>query len=91
MGGLATKAAGSVNVGPSHGAFFQRFLDQVDPDRILPDEERVARALAARRVHMLRLALRSSISRSKRNPAPERESGTGLEARRDRGERPTGA
>lgn len=66
MGGLATVAAGHVNVAPSHDAFLRRFEDQVDPARVLPPEERAKRALAARRVHMSRLALKSSISRSKR-------------------------
>jgi hypothetical protein len=92
MGGLATRAAGHVNVQPSHDAFLRRFEDQVDPDRILPHDERARRALAARKVHMGRLALRSSLSRSKRKATPEiQRPGMAEEARRDPGERPTPA
>lgn len=85
LGALAVQANGSVNVGPSHAAFLRRFMDQVDPDGTLPEPERMSRAIAARRLHMNRLALASSIARSKR-PAPDRYSGAGLEARRDRDE-----
>lgn len=66
LGGLSTAARGHVNVQPSHDAFLRRFEDEVDPMRTLPPEERSRRALAARRLHMSRLALRSSIVRSKR-------------------------
>jgi hypothetical protein len=87
MGGLATMAAGRVNVGPSHDAFLRRFEDQVDPDRILAPEDRARRALAARKVHMSRLALRSSIARSKRKAGPVFETArTGQEARHDAAE-----
>ena len=43
-----------------------KFLDQVDPDRVLPEAERQRRAEAARRAHMQRLAFRSSKARSAR-------------------------
>jgi hypothetical protein len=43
-----------------------KFVDQVDPDRILPEDERTRRALAARRAHMQRLALASSKARAQR-------------------------
>lgn len=48
-------------------AFMQRFVAEVDPQRTLSDPERARRALAARRAYMTRLALRSAISRSRRN------------------------
>lgn len=44
-------------------AFDQRFLDQVDPDRRLPDRERRRRAEAARRAYFTRLAYLSARSR----------------------------
>jgi hypothetical protein len=44
-------------------AFLTRFLDQVDPNRVLPETERQRRADAARRAHMARLALSSARSR----------------------------
>jgi hypothetical protein len=37
-----------------------KFVDQVDPDRQLPEAERIRRAEAARRAHMQRLAFLSS-------------------------------
>jgi hypothetical protein len=44
-------------------AFNQRFLDQVDPDRSLPERERQRRAEAARRAYFTRLAYLSARSR----------------------------
>jgi hypothetical protein len=40
-----------------------KFVDQVDPDRVLPEDERLRRAEAARRAHMQRLAFLSSKAR----------------------------
>lgn len=51
---------------PARKAFEQRFLDQVDPLRVLPEAERKRRANAALRAHMQRLALRSSKVRAAR-------------------------
>jgi len=48
---------------PARRAFNQRFLDQVDPDRRLPDRERHRRAEAARRAYFTRLAYLSARSR----------------------------
>lgn len=42
-----------------------KFVDQVDPDRVLPEAERQRRAEAARRAHMQRLSFRSSKARSR--------------------------
>jgi hypothetical protein len=44
----------------------RKFDDQVDPDRTLPEAERIRRAEAARRAHMQRLAFRSSKVRAAR-------------------------
>ncbi len=44
--------------------FIRRFLDEVDPDRVLPEAERERRARAALCAHMGRLALRSARKRS---------------------------
>jgi hypothetical protein len=46
--------------------FLLRFLDQVDPDRILPEAERLRRAEHARKAYMTKLALRSARARRKR-------------------------
>jgi len=45
-------------------AFLARFLDEVDPDRTLPEAERLRRAECARKAHMARLALASARVRS---------------------------
>jgi hypothetical protein len=47
-------------------AFLARFLDQVDPDRTLPEPERLRRAEAARKAHFARLALKSARARRTR-------------------------
>lgn len=45
--------------------FMRRFLDEVDPDRVLPEAERERRATAAMRGYMAKLALRSAQVRGK--------------------------
>jgi hypothetical protein len=45
--------------------FLRRFLDEVDPDRTLPEAERLRRAASARKAHFARLALKSARARSK--------------------------
>ena len=45
--------------------FHARFLDEVDPGRVLPEVERRRRAVAAMNAHMKSLALASSRKRSK--------------------------
>jgi len=44
-------------------AFNQRFLDEVDPERSLPERERLRRADAARRAYFTRLAYLSARKR----------------------------
>jgi hypothetical protein len=48
MGGRALVAKGLTNTVAARQAFRDRFLDQVDPERILPEKERAKRAEAAR-------------------------------------------
>ena len=45
--------------------FLQRFEDEVDPDRELPEDERIRRAESARRAYFTRLALKSAQARRK--------------------------
>ncbi len=66
IGAYSLHAAGGTNTVPARAAFFQRFVDEVDPDRVLPEAERQRRAEAARRAHFQRLALRSSRIRRQR-------------------------
>ena len=47
-------------------AFLRRFLDEVDPDRVLPEAERRRRAKHARKAYFARLALTSARARSNR-------------------------
>ena len=47
----------------------QRWLDQVDPDRELPEEERAIRADHAKKAYFAGLALRSATARRKRAEA----------------------
>jgi hypothetical protein len=56
---------------PARAAFDQKFLDQVDPDRALPDDERQRRASAARRAYFLTLAAKSADSRRRKAEAAE--------------------
>lgn len=92
MGGLMTAALGHVNTAPARKAFDERFVDQVDPERRLPPSERARRAEAARRLHMTRLALASSVVRGKKKAAPAIVTPEAAqEARRDRDEHPAAA
>ncbi len=48
---------------PARRAFDERFLDEVDPNRRLPERERLRRADAARRAYFTRLAYLSARKR----------------------------
>ena len=50
----------------ARAAFNQRFVDEVDPDRMLTESERSRRADAARKAYFSRLALKSAQSRRQR-------------------------
>ena len=52
--------------------FLGRFLDEVDPERTLPEAERLRRAEHARKAYFARLALKSAQTRAKRRARPER-------------------
>lgn len=58
QGGTSTKAGTA--------AFLARFDKQVDPEGVLPAEERTRRARHALRAHMAGLALRASQARGRR-------------------------
>jgi len=47
-------------------AFLRRFVDEVDPDRVLPESERLRRAAAARKAYFTRLAYLASRRRRRR-------------------------
>jgi hypothetical protein len=50
----------------ARAAFDRRFLDEVDPDRRLPEAERVRRAAAARKAHFTRLSYLAARRRRER-------------------------
>jgi hypothetical protein len=52
---------------PARKAFMTKFERDVDPNGVLPVEERRRRALLARKAHMSRLALKSAQSRRARS------------------------
>jgi hypothetical protein len=49
----------------AHRGFRAKFANLVDPEGILPPEERAARAARAQRAHMLTLAAKSAAARRK--------------------------
>lgn len=56
-------AAGGTTTAAASAAFRQRFEDEVDPDRVLPEAVRARRAEQARRAFYQRLALKSAKAR----------------------------
>jgi hypothetical protein len=61
----AKVAQGKTDTQSARDAFNAKFEREVDPDQVLPLAERAKRAEAARKAYFGRLALRSSIARSK--------------------------
>ena len=59
--------------------FLARFVDEVDPERSLPEAERLRRAESAKRAYFSRLALKSARTRARKKKASR---GATLEARR---------
>lgn len=62
---LHAKYDARVTTQKARETFLSRFLDEVDPDRTLPEEERLRRAAYAKKVYFARLALASARKRSK--------------------------
>jgi hypothetical protein len=56
---------GRTNTAPAREAFNRRFELQVDPDGVLPPDERARRAEHARKSYFLSLALKSATARRK--------------------------
>jgi hypothetical protein len=67
IGGFARAAKydGREVTQPARKAFIERFVDEVDPDRVLTEDERNRRARAALQAHMTRLNLASVKARRK--------------------------
>jgi hypothetical protein len=91
IGGLTawSRNGADTMLGGARRGFRQRFLNQVDPDGVLPEVEREARADRARRAYMLTLAAKSADAR-RRNAAPDDHRPDATDgARRARDEHPT--
>ena len=56
LGGLATRARLPNDHRTARRARSERSFDRVDPDGVLPEDERIARAEAARRADMVRVS-----------------------------------
>lgn len=67
LGGLTTHATRDsyAHLAPARSAFRARFEQEVDPDGLLPADERERRADRAMRAHMLRLAAKSAEKRKR--------------------------
>lgn len=67
IGGHALHASvdSTAHTAPARAAFLAKFEDEVDPERILPEPERLRRAAHARKAHMARLAMASARARRK--------------------------
>ena len=61
------------NTAKARATFLAKFEVQVDPDGVLPPEERNRRALSARKAYFTRLAPRSAQSRSRNTTAATRK------------------
>lgn len=68
LGGLATAAKhdSKETTRAAREAFDRRFLDEVDPDRELPQAERMRRAAAARKLYFAQLAFKSARARARK-------------------------
>jgi hypothetical protein len=69
IGANELHAQGKGNTGPAIAARFQRYLDAVDPDHVLPEAVRVKRAEHARLADMYRMSLKASRARTAKKAA----------------------
>jgi hypothetical protein len=66
----AATADRSARTANARSRFDQRFLDQVDPERVLSERERAIRAEHARKAYFLEMARKSAESRRKKAATP---------------------
>ena len=71
VGGLvrASRYGAEELTGKARRAFRDSFLDRVDPQHLLPPDERERRADALRRAHYATLARKSALSRGRKRAA----------------------
>jgi hypothetical protein len=61
---VVTHGADNTNLRAARRGFLDRFLKVIDPS--LPEDERLDRAEAAKRMYMTQLSLKSSVSRARK-------------------------
>lgn len=92
VGAYALHAMGGTSTKAGTAAFLARFDRSVDPDGVLPPEERARRATYARKAYMGKLALKASRARSRHMKTGARVSETSQApvegGRRDRVDNP---
>ena len=66
IGAFSLHAQGKTNTGPAREKLSERFIQEVDPDGLLPKKERLKRAEIAKKLYFSRLALKSAKTRRKR-------------------------
>ena len=71
LGAYSLHALGRTNTGPARKAFLARFEKLVDPDGVLPEEERQKRALAAKKAYFTRISFKKS-RKGRKNNKPAR-------------------
>lgn len=74
IGGYALAASRDMreHLAPARAAFMRRFVDEVDPDRVLTEAERNRRAEMAKKAYFSRLAYKSAKTRAKKRERAER-------------------
>ena len=65
------REGGTAVSAPARAKFDEKFVDQVDPDRVLSDDERARRVSALRRAYFLGLAAKSADVRRRKSEAAE--------------------
>jgi hypothetical protein len=69
LGAFSLHAQGKTNTSAARAAYDRRWDREVDPDGVLPPEERARRAELARKAHYTRMALQSAKSRARKTAA----------------------
>lgn len=65
----ASAAEREANTAPARKAFADRWERQVDPDGVLPPDERARRAEHAKKAHFLSMAAKSAQARARKRKA----------------------
>lgn len=69
------QVGGSANTEAARAALWKKYLDQVDPDGVLPEKERERRATHLRKADLARLALKAAQAKRAQREARQRLGG----------------